>query len=184
MAYTKVYLLIRPWVGSAGMASHGSMCCSGVHTYICGQWAGWLGAGRSWISPCGFTWHSWLGLLAGVPQFLSMWPFPIASPGFLIRPHEIKKGENGNYMTFCGLGWKSHIVTCTAFCWPKQVTKLGLNQEVGKQLLPIDWRSCKEFVAVFNPPRVGIHYLVNKGQRSHLLVERLQLSRCKLLINH
>lgn len=126
----------------------------------------------------------WLGLLAGVPQFLSMWPFPIASPGFLIRPHEIKEGENGNYMTFCGLGWKSHIVTCTAFCWPKQVTKLGLNQEVGKQPLPIDWRSCKEFVAVFNPPRVGIHYLVNKGQRSHLLVERLQLSRCKLLINH
>lgn len=73
--------------------------------------------------------RSWLGLLAGVPQFCSSWPFPTASPGFLMRPHEIKEGENGNCLTFHGLDGKSHSVTCIAFGCPKQVTK---NQEVGK----------------------------------------------------
>lgn len=88
--------------------------------------------------------HGWLGLLAREPRFLFRWPFPIASPGFLIRPPEIQKGENGKCKAFRRLASKSGSVISIAFCWPKQVIKLTQNQEVGKQTLPSDSRNCKE----------------------------------------
>lgn len=175
------------WVSSSGRARLGwpatAPCgASGSHKH---SWSVNRLMG-GWLTLDGFMHmsQSWWGLLAGTPHFYSMWPFPRASAGFLFRPHEIKESENGNCKTHCGLAWKSCHVTWIAFYWPKQVTKLAQNQEVGKRPLSFDKRSCKESEGLFNPPGVGTPCFLDKGPRSPLVIESLQLCRCNLLTNH
>lgn len=59
---------------------------------------------------------------------------------------------------------ESHSVTFVACCWSKQVTKLAQSQEVGNSSA-FNGRSCREFVATFNPPRVGTPHSWNKGPK-------------------
>lgn len=54
----------------------------------------------------------------------------------------------------------------------KQVTREVLNQKEGKQTLPLDRKSSKDFKAIFNPPQGGVpsQALIKgprQGSRSH-----------------